>query len=133
MWAHCHLEIGLLPAFCMTAAHCELDNLRCAGVSNAFLIATHHPLARTYNDISVLENRHLAALFNLLHEQPEVNILASLDSTQWKHVRKMIIDAVLHTDMTHHFPMVSKVSHASCLYAMVCLASHHHGATQQIR
>ena len=81
----------------------------CAGVNNAFLIATHHSLARTYNDISVLENRHLAATFTLLHEQPEVNVLSGLDSSVWKQVRRIIIDAVLHTDMTYHFPTVAQV------------------------
>ena len=81
-----------------------------AGVNNAYLIATHDALARTYNDTSVLENHHLAALYALLHEQPEVNVFAGLDGGQWKQVRKIIIDAILHTDMTYHFPTVSKVS-----------------------
>lgn len=36
------------------------------GVNNAYLIKSRDPLAITYNDISVLENRHAACLFELV-------------------------------------------------------------------
>jgi hypothetical protein len=35
------------------------------GVSNAFLVAQQHPLATTYNDVSVLENMHASTLFQV--------------------------------------------------------------------
>ncbi len=36
------------------------------GVNNAYLIKSKDPLAITYNDLSVLENRHAACLFELV-------------------------------------------------------------------
>ena len=36
------------------------------GVNNSYLIKSKHPLAITYNDISVLENRHAACFFELV-------------------------------------------------------------------
>ena len=80
-------------------------------MNNNFLIATRDPLARTYNDSSVLENRHIACLYTLVDAVPEANVFANIppDSALWKDIRKMIISAILHTDMVHHFPIVSKV------------------------
>ena len=37
------------------------------GLNNDFLIKTAHPLAITYNDISPLENHHLAASVRVIH------------------------------------------------------------------
>jgi hypothetical protein len=47
-----------------------------AGWNNAFLINTRHEYARTYNDNSVLENRHVSLLYSLLAAQPHANILS---------------------------------------------------------
>jgi len=79
------------------------------GVNNAFLVNARDPLALTYNDASVLENRHVACLYALVAARPDVDIFASLDAATWKEVRRLVIAAVLHTDMTQHFPMVSKL------------------------
>ena len=79
-----------------------------AGVNNAFLIATKHDLAQTYNDTSVLESHHLATLYRMM-SQPELDIFHKIDASRWREVRKHVINAVIHTDMTYHFPLVSKV------------------------
>lgn len=78
------------------------------GVNNAFLIATRSELAQTYNDSSVLESHHLAMLYRMLSE-PGLDLFHRLDPAKWREVRKHIINAVIHTDMTFHFPLVSKV------------------------
>ena len=53
--------------------------------------------------------RHAACLYGLLASRPDLNILGGLSPSEWRDVRRMIVGAVLQTDMTHHFPMVSKV------------------------
>ena len=58
-----------------------------AGVTNAFLISTHDPLARVYNDSSVLENNHICSLYTLLSKQPAVNIFRGMGMTAWKECR----------------------------------------------
>ena len=58
-----------------------------AGVTNAFLISTHDPLARVYNDSSVLENNHVCSLYTLLSKQPAVNIFRGMGMAAWKECR----------------------------------------------
>ena len=40
------------------------------GVNNDFLIRSSDPLALLYNDVSPMENHHLAAAFTLMREEP---------------------------------------------------------------
>lgn len=82
------------------------------GLNNAFLINTRHEYARLYNDNSVLENRHVSLLYTLLADQPHADVLADMDDARWRDMRKTIINAIIHTDMVHHFPMVAKVRQA---------------------
>lgn len=56
----------------------------------------------------MLENHHLATLFKLFREKPHANVLSRCDQETLKGVRKILVDAVLHTDMQKHFPMVSR-------------------------
>lgn len=78
------------------------------GVNNSYLVSVRDSLALVYNDASVLENRHVACLYALVTEHPELDVFKDLDAATWKEVRRLIIAAILHTDMTQHFPMVSK-------------------------
>ena len=75
-----------------------------------------------YNDASVLENHHVASLFELLASRPGADVLGSLDDFTFLAVRKLIIGGILSTDMTRHFPMVSQVcpcpaAQAACVAA----------------
>ena len=119
------------------------------GVNNAFLVNTKDALATVYNDSSVLENAHVAALYNLIDTRqtrqaraqarrrrpretetrertsrtrrrrrrrvergggtPGRGVFELLDDELYREVRKMIIACVLHTDMSHHFKMVSQM------------------------
>lgn len=100
----------LLAAFLACAVH----DFKHPGLTNNFLISSGNELARRYNDKSVLENFHVAATFELL-DKPETDITIGMDSDQRHRLRRIIIDMVLATDMSHHFEFMSKLK--SKLYA----------------
>lgn len=58
-------------------------------------------MALLYNDVSVLENHHSAIAFKIL-AQSECNVLAPLTTADRREVRKLIIGAILATDMANH-------------------------------
>ena len=77
------------------------------GVNNAFLVKTRHDLAMIHNDKSPLENMHCSQLYEML-KKPEWNIMSTLNDSQWRESRKIILSLILGTDMAHHFDQVSK-------------------------
>ena len=77
------------------------------GVTNAFLTGTRDALALQYNDVSVLENMHCATLYSVLMKDAS-NVTTFLDRDQWSAMRKTVVRAILSTDMTGHFNMVSE-------------------------
>lgn len=79
------------------------------GFNNNFLVATAHELAVIYNDRSPLENMHCWKLFQILGTS-DTNLLGSVDKETYKHIRKNIIEAILHTDITKHNEMVKDLS-----------------------
>jgi len=80
------------------------------GINNAFLVNTRDSLATVYNDISVLENSHVSKMYEMMALDESRNIFKNLpDNKTWFDVRKLIIDMILHTDMSGHFSMVSKL------------------------
>ena len=91
----------------ITSALCH--DLSHPGTTNSFQINAETELALVYNDTSVLENFHCSKAFGLL-KQEKNNILANLTLTEFKEVRKMMIAAILSTDMTVHFELSSKFS-----------------------
>jgi len=75
------------------------------GFSNEFLVQTHHDLALRYNDNAPLESMHCARLFEILGD-PSTNVWGELADGARKDVRKMCIEAILHTDNSCHFNVV---------------------------
>ena len=65
-----------------------------------------------YNDKSVLENMHASKGLELLmgtRTAPDRDILRGFSNDQASMIRQRIIQAVLQTDMTHHFEKVNHV------------------------
>lgn len=75
------------------------------GVSNDFLVATGDDLALTYNDVSPQENEHVSAALRLLRQE-RFNFLAALPAPKAARLRRLMIKAVLATDMKQHFAIM---------------------------
>lgn len=65
-------------------------------------------MAITYNDISCLENFHLAKLFKTLRKT-ELNIFEKLSKNDYKKIRKKIISLILATDMAIHGKVLNNI------------------------
>merc|ERR1712139_708597 len=61
-----------------------------------------------YNDKSTLENMHCARLFEFV-SAPKNNIFLALSKQQFQEIRKICIEAILHTDNAQHFAMIKEV------------------------
>ncbi|GFR44852.1 hypothetical protein Agub_g6195 [Astrephomene gubernaculifera] len=77
------------------------------GLNNDFLVRVGDDLAFTYNDISPMENHHIAAAFKLMR-QKEYNFIKKIPREKWVRLRRLLIDMVLATDMKQHFNILSK-------------------------
>lgn len=78
------------------------------GHNNHFEMKTRSMLATIYNDKSVLENHHAATTFKIA-KNDEANIFANLDLETYKSVREWVIDLIMATDMTQHFPNLNQL------------------------
>eukprot|EP00927_Polykrikos_kofoidii_P059723 TRINITY_DN54860_c0_g1_i1.p1 TRINITY_DN54860_c0_g1~~TRINITY_DN54860_c0_g1_i1.p1 ORF type:complete len:1168 (-),score=211.09 TRINITY_DN54860_c0_g1_i1:263-3583(-) len=78
------------------------------GLNNGFLVEVQHDLAIRYNDRSPLENLHCCKLFEIL-AQPTVNVFSNATAVDFCDVRKLIIEVILHTDITLHPAMVKEL------------------------
>ena len=76
------------------------------GNTNAFQIATESQLARTHNDQSVLENHHCNVTFAAMYKK-DCNFMTDFSNEDRKRLRKIVIQSILATDMSHHFELCS--------------------------
>ena len=77
----------------------DLDH---SGTTNNFHVQSNSSLAFLYNDRSVLENHHVAAFFGIMMDN-DCNILANMNKAEFREFRSLMIEMVLHTDMSMHF------------------------------
>eukprot|EP00798_Chlamydomonas_sp_ICE-L_P016317 gene16317-22506_t len=94
--------LSLLTVYLAAIIH-DFDH---RGVNNQFLIQTGDPLALLYNDVSPMENHHIAAAFTMLREE-RFNFLEKMPKKVFSVLRTQVIDMVLATDMKQHFSLVS--------------------------
>lgn len=90
----------------LVAAYCHDMNHN--GRTNDFHIRNRSDIAMLYNDQSVLENMHAAACFETMR-RPGHDIFAHTTSSEFRHLRKSIIRAILATDMHSHAAIVSQL------------------------
>jgi hypothetical protein len=60
-----------------------------------------------YNDLSVLENFHIATSWKVLM-QPECNIIESLSPAEQKEFRQIFIEVIMATDLSKHWDLLSR-------------------------
>eukprot|EP00163_Fabomonas_tropica_P008284 TRINITY_DN178_c1_g1_i1.p1 TRINITY_DN178_c1_g1~~TRINITY_DN178_c1_g1_i1.p1 ORF type:complete len:758 (-),score=139.49 TRINITY_DN178_c1_g1_i1:352-2625(-) len=97
-------DIDIFVSLLAAAIH-DVDH---PGRNNVFQLKTSSPLAILYNDKSILENHHLATAFKIMNDKASHDILSCLDSKTRTTVREGIIAAVLATDLSQHFGLVSQ-------------------------
>jgi len=98
------------------------------GVNNGFLSEVGHELALQYNDRSPLENMHCAKLYTIV-AKPENNVFAVLSKEQYKEMRKLCIETILHTDMMGHNAMVKDLQMVYQMNSEIFFASDGTGNT----
>ena len=75
------------------------------GFNNNFHTRTNAYLSTLYNDRSILENHHLACVFEMLRN-PLFDIFANCDEDDRREIREVMIEMVLATDMGIHGKMI---------------------------
>ncbi|KAH7331498.1 hypothetical protein KP509_20G036700 [Ceratopteris richardii] len=88
----------LLAALCHDVDH--------PGLTNSFLSVTNDPLAIRYNDISILESHHASTTIKTLLAYESTNILELFSEAEQRHIRKLLVEIILATDMEQHFKIM---------------------------
>ena len=83
-------------------------DLHHTGQNNTYHINARTKYAIRYNDISVLENFHIASSFKILSKD-ETNILKNFKEEEYRIIRKRIIEGILSTDMANHQKVLANV------------------------
>lgn len=91
-------SLDLLALKVAALAH-DIDH---PGWNNDFEVNSASDKALLYNDASVLENHHAAYLYKEILRKKEHNFLDKLPADAYRECRKVIIAAILATDMSFH-------------------------------
>lgn len=78
------------------------------GTTNAFEVKAQSHLAITHSDQSVLERHHLAATFKVLNTKG-LDFLKPLAQEDYMAVRALMVELVLHTDLSKHFDFINRL------------------------
>lgn len=106
MIPHLNLVLSSLELFSSLVAALAHD-VGHPGLNNLYLVKSRNELALRHNDKSPLENMHCAVLYEIV-TKAEMNIFVGLTEQQWRESRKIILNSILGTDMSHHFEQISK-------------------------
>lgn len=91
----------------LIAAIChDIDH---TGRTNMFEVNSKSQLALRYNDKSVLEQHHAAVTFEILMDE-DSNIFQGLTSEMSRDIRKLIITAIMGTDMSKHYSILTNIN-----------------------
>ena len=79
------------------------------GLNNSYLFLAGDKLAIRYNDSSILENYHIAKAFQVA-SRDTLNFLCNTSKHEYRTLRKLMIKAVLDTDMSKHTKHISDIN-----------------------
>lgn len=88
------------------AAVCH--DLEHPGTTNNFQVNSMTDLALIHNDQSVLENHHCSVAFRIAI-LPGCEMMNGLEKEEQKEFRRLVIGAILGTDMTHHKAILGRL------------------------
>jgi hypothetical protein len=111
--------IDIFSMFLSALGH-DLDH---PGLNNVYQMNAFTPLAIRYNDVSILENHHCCRAFELFFH-PDVDILSAFDKETIKYIRKVVIKAILSTDMAHHFTMKAELESSLAAKTLTVISTH---------
>ena len=101
----CLRSIDVLAVLVAALSH----DLEHPGHSNTLEVARRSTLARLYCDDAPLERHHAAAACRIL-DAPATNILANVSAADARWARKLVVKAILDTDMRQHSSIVSSLN-----------------------
>ncbi len=96
------------PERCAVAIAGMCHDIAHPGKNNAFETKVKSALAIRYNDKSVYEMMHAATTFEILSD-PAADVFATLTTEKRAEMRKLMIQAILMTDMASHFDLAKKL------------------------
>ena len=99
-------HVSPLDIYCMLIG-AAIHDFAHPGYNNAFLVASRHETSITYNDVSVLENFHIASAWRLMLED-DLNPFHGFTDEQYNEARQTMVYAILGTDMKFHFDHLTK-------------------------
>ena len=101
------MKLGQLDGFSiLVAAICH--DYKHPGTNNLYQINARTKYSLRYNDISVLENFHVAQTFKVLKKK-ETNIFEVLSPEEFRICRRRMIDGILATDMANHQKILTTI------------------------
>eukprot|EP01114_Cavostelium_apophysatum_P003633 TRINITY_DN1367_c0_g1_i1.p1 TRINITY_DN1367_c0_g1~~TRINITY_DN1367_c0_g1_i1.p1 ORF type:complete len:704 (-),score=174.95 TRINITY_DN1367_c0_g1_i1:33-2144(-) len=96
-------DVDILAAIVAALIH-DIDH---TGYNNNFEVLTLSRRALVHNDISVLENHHLATAFEIL-QNPANDVFSGLSNDIRRELRSTIIEMVLATDFSKHLEVLGQ-------------------------
>lgn len=90
-------------------------DLRHTGQNNLFHVNTKSEIALRFNNISVLENYHIANIFELT-KNDKLNIFKNFNEDEYKLIKKRIHDGIIATDMANHNRVIDSIKELKIEY-----------------
>lgn len=96
-------DLGKLSVMFASLMH-DIDH---RGRTNVFEANSLSEISLVYNDRSILENHHCSTAFTVIRKS-KYNIVEALSYEKFMDFRKIVIEAILSTDVKRHFDIIDQ-------------------------